>query len=123
MSNNSSNLTISDLKLWIHLGCSDQEKYHPQLVSFDILIDFFQNPQAVLSDKLEDSVCYANITNIVKETISNKKYNLIEYLAANTYDEIIKHTGNKEISLTVTVKKLSPPVKDIHGYVSFTYKG
>lgn len=123
MSNNSSNLTISDLKLWVHLGCSDQEKYHPQLVSFDILIDFFQNPQAVLSDKLEDSVCYANITNIIKETISNKKYNLIEYLAANTYDEIIKHTGNKEISLTVTVKKLSPPVEDIHGYVSFTYKG
>jgi len=37
------NLLISDLRLWVHLGYSAEEKYHSQLVSVNI--DFtFQSP-------------------------------------------------------------------------------
>lgn len=122
---NLSNITISDLKLWVHLGCSEQEKHHPQCVSFDISINFTTPPKAIISDNIEDAFCYANATELIKKTIKNKRYNLIEHLAAETHkilnDSLKKQ--NFDAQLLVTITKLSPPVADIHGGVSFTYSG
>ena len=75
--NNSSNLTVSDLRLWVHLGCSEQEKYHAQCVSFDIDIVFSEAPQGTISDDLKDAFCYAEATQLIKITVENKRYNLM----------------------------------------------
>ena len=123
--NNSSNITISDLRLWVHLGCSEQEKHYPQCVSFNININFSTNPKAAVSDNIKDAFCYANATRLIKKTIENKNYNLIEHLAFEVHtllkDSLQKQNFNANLS--VTIIKLSPPVADIHGGVSFTYQG
>lgn len=123
--NNLSNLTVSDLRLWVHLGCSEQEKYHAQCVSFDIDIVFSEAPQGTLSDDLKDAFCYAEATKLIKITIENKRYNLIEHLAADVHNILttsLKKQMFNDATLSVTVIKLSPPVADIHGGVSFTYR-
>ncbi|MDP4832209.1 MAG: dihydroneopterin aldolase [Rickettsiaceae bacterium] len=122
--NNSSNLIISDLRLWVHLGCSEQEKHHAQCVSFDINIVFSAAPQGTISDNLKDAFCYAEATKLIKTTIENKRYNLIEHLAADIHAILaasLKQQKFNDTELSVTVIKLSPPVTDIHGGVSFTY--
>ena len=124
MLNNLIQLKISDFRLWLHLGCSDEEKHHVQCISFDISINFTRNPNAMLSDKLEDAICYSDATKLIKDNISSKRYNLIESLAFDVH-RILADNFNKDefkdISISVTVNKLSPPVPDIHGSVSFTY--
>lgn len=124
--NSLSKLIISDLRLWVHLGCSQQERHHAQCVSFDICITFPENPKATASDDLNDGFCYAQATDLIKEAIESKSYNMIEHLA--TYVHNILHTSLKQKGFSdayssVTVVKLSPPVPNIHGGVSFTYCG
>ena len=109
----------------MHLGCSEQEKHHHQCVSFNISINFSANPKATISDDLEDTFCYGDATRLIKKTIQNKHYNLIEHLAAKVHN-LLKDSLEKQnfnASLSVTINKLSPPVEDIHGGVSFTYYG
>ncbi len=121
--NNSSNITISDLRLWLHLGCSEQEKHHRQCVSFNININFSSFPKGAISDDIKDTFCYGGATKLIKKNIEDKKFNLIEHLAATVHN-ILKNSlkeQNFSADLSVTVVKLSPPVKDIHGGVSFTY--
>lgn len=123
---NSCKLTISDLRLWVHLGCSEQEKYYPQCVAFNVSITFSKNLKALSSDNLYDGFCYAKATKLLKESLAKKRYNLIEYLASDVYNILqssLKKLGFTDSSLSVTVTKLSPPVSDIHGGVSFTYNG
>ena len=110
----------------MHLGYSEQERYQTQCVSFTIAINFAQNPKATLSDDLNDSFCYAEAISLVREHIKNKHYKLIEYLATevhNILNSSLIQKKFKNTNLSVTVLKLSPPVPDIHGGVSFTYYG
>lgn len=119
-------LNISDLRLWVHLGCSEQEKHHPQCVSFNISITSSSNIKATYSDNLDDAFCYSKATKLIKKSISKKRYNLIERLACDVYDilwQILKDLEFTDSALSITVTKLSPPVRDIHGGVSFTYCG
>ncbi|MEM6338374.1 MAG: dihydroneopterin aldolase [Pseudomonadota bacterium] len=119
-------LNISDLRLWVHLGCSEQEKHHPQCVSFNVSITSSSNLKATYSDNLDDVFCYSKATKLIKKSISKKRYNLIERLACDVYDilwQILKDLEFTDSALSITVTKLSPPVRDIHGGVSFTYCG
>ena len=109
----------------MHLGCSEQEKYNAQCVSFNIDIEFSTTPQGAMSDDLKDAFCYAEATNLIKSTIENKNYNLIEHLATDVHNILTINLQNQKFyntALSVTIIKLSPPVVDIHGGVSFTYR-
>ena len=125
MSDNLTNITISDLVLWVHLGCSEEERFHPQSVSFDIIVSFMQPPKATINDDLNDTFCYAKAVQLIKKSLKGRHFNLIEHLAATIHD-ILSDTikkQNLEASVSVTITKLSPPIPDIHGGVSFTYSG
>jgi len=124
--NTMSNLQISDLRLWVHLGCTEQEKHLPQMVAFDVAIEFLKTPEAIYTDEIKDCFCYAEAVDIIKKCCKSKSYNLIEYLAADVY-EVIRQALDKQnyktVEMSVTLHKLSPPVPDIHGAVSFTLSG
>jgi len=118
-------LSILDCRIWIHLGCSEEEKFHPQLVSFDIDLFFKAIPIGASSDNIEDTICYLKLTEIINNFCQNKRFNLIEYLTYDIYKIIVSSIDqNSLLSLIkVTAKKISPPVPNIHGGVSFTYSG
>lgn len=121
-----SQLTISDLRVWVHLGCSEQEKHHPQPVSIDIQVNFKQHPEAIYTDSLEDAFCYLKASELIQAALKERQFNLIEYLAAFVHDTIYQamiEGSQLRMDLVVTVKKLSPPVPGVHGGVSFVYAG
>lgn len=53
------NLLISDLRLWVHLGCSAEEKFHSQLVSVNIDFTFKSSPLGLTTDRLGGSSEYS----------------------------------------------------------------
>ena len=116
-------LQINDLRLWVAIGCSNEEKALPRCVSFDISIQFSGQVIAAVNDNLEFSVCYAKIVKKVQELCSKKKFNLIEYCAGEVH-RIVRELVQLPVgNITVKATKLLPPVPDIHGGVSFTYCG
>jgi dihydroneopterin aldolase len=117
-------LLISDLRIWLRLGYKEEERFYPQLVSFNIELIFKFPPVATTTDKLEDTVCYLEIVQNVKNLCQSKEFCLIEYLAAEIYRDINKTLEDKKhiiSQVNVTICKMSPPIADIHGGVSFTY--
>ncbi|NRB11176.1 MAG: dihydroneopterin aldolase [Rickettsiaceae bacterium] len=122
--NNSSELIISDLRIWVYLGCSLEEKHHKQPISIDINLLFTTMPVAINTDNIADVICYAKLTKLAKLAAEQKKYNLIEHLAANIHKAIITEVlqaGYKDTSLKIKVTKMKPPIDGVHGGVSFIY--
>ncbi len=116
-------LTVSDLRVCVHLGCSDEEKRNAQPVSIDIILQFFALPTGAITDGLDDTICYYSIVELVKDSIQNLHFNLVERLGYYIHDIISKYckqTKNIEL-ITVKVTKVAPPVAGICGGVSFTY--
>ena len=118
-----STLTISDLRLWVHLGCSSEEKFHKQMVSVSINIIFTSELAACLNDNISSTICYFNLTQTIKKMVGNKPFNLIEHLAyfiqKTIKSEIQQNHNDLYYQTDVTVNKLSPPVEGIHGGVQF----
>lgn len=122
--NSSFNLAISDLRVWVHLGCREEEKFHPQLVSIDIELDFANIPDALINDKLEDTVCYSEVTQVIQALCKDKRFNLVEHLTYEVHQVISKMLRDKVSivsSIKVSLCKVSPPVPGIHGGVYSVY--
>jgi dihydroneopterin aldolase len=116
-------LSINDLRIWLHLGCSDAEKQNPQLVSFNIKISFKTPPNGITTDQLDDTVCYLEITKKIQSLCQGRRFNLIEHLAYEAKNTITKHLENNHNinELQIAVHKIAPPVPGVHGGVTFTY--
>lgn len=113
-------LAIKDYCLWVFIGCAPEEYQKKQAVSFDIWIHFHHVPQACLTDTLSDSYCYAEITQLIKNTAEKKHYRLIEHLGYAVF-QILQEKICPEDGLTLTVNKLTPPVPGLKGGASFSY--
>ncbi|MFT4314497.1 MAG: dihydroneopterin aldolase [Wolbachia pipientis] len=118
------NLLISDLRLWVHLGCSAEEKSSPQLVSIDIDFTFKSPPSGITTDQLKDTICYLEVVQNIQSLVQGKQFNLIEHLTHEIYRAINNLLLRKKhiiSSVRVTTHKIAPPVPGVHGGVFFTY--
>ncbi|WCR58519.1 dihydroneopterin aldolase [Wolbachia endosymbiont of Ctenocephalides felis wCfeJ] len=118
------NLLIQDLRLWVHLGCSTEEKFHSQLVSINVDFIFKSPPVGFITDRLEDTVCYLEVVQSIKSLAQSKQFNLIEHFTHDVYITISNLLMQKRhiiSSIRVTAHKVAPPVPDVHGGVLFTY--
>ena len=117
-------LSIKDLRLWVHLGCSPEEKVNPQPVSITLKLYFTEAPLGLTTDELADSVCYFRIVELVQKLLSDRAFNLVEHLTFTVREAVYKHLESirqENVTLKVIVTKLSPPVPNLHGGVSFSY--
>ncbi|HQS84188.1 MAG: dihydroneopterin aldolase [Alphaproteobacteria bacterium 16-39-46] len=115
---------MSDLRVWVHLGCRDEEKYHPQRVSFNIELTFKYPPKGLLTDKLDDTVCYLACVQKIDALCQSRSFGLIEHLTLQVYEGILLALGDKRKNISqinVTMCKMSAPIPGVHGGVSFTY--
>lgn len=118
------NLLISDLRLWVHLGCSAEEKFSPQLVSIDVDFTFKSPPSGLTTDQLKDTICYLEVVQNIQSLVQGKQFNLIEHLTHEIYRSINNLLLRKKhiiSSVKVTTHKTAPPVPGVHGGVFFTY--
>jgi len=104
-------ITLSEMEFEGHTGCFDFEKKDGQkfIVSMDIFTDRIKG---CYTDNLEDTVDYAKIYEITKETVTGDDGNLIECLAQKISDAVLKENSIIE-KVRVTVSKPQAPVKGI----------
>jgi len=89
-------------------GLFEQERMEGQDFFVDLELKLDLTP-ASLSDSIEDTVNYAEITDLVVEEITKDPVNLIEKLAARIAERVLNQ-HIKVISVTVTVHKPQAPV-------------
>src|SRR5690606_18212430 len=73
-------LRVHRLALEVRLGCSEAERAVPQSVELDATIRFAEPPAGCTSDRLEDTVCYAELATVAREIVSAREFRLVEHL-------------------------------------------
>ena len=78
---------IKDFIIYEIIGIHRKEKINKQKIIFNIVIDVNQNIYPDEND-LSSIVDYEKITNKLKKLAKNKKYNFLESLAEDSFNEI-----------------------------------
>ncbi len=101
------------------LGCSAKERARAQAIEVDLKIRFERLPPACETDSLDATPCYKEMSEILSDVFSKKEYATIEHLCLCCFHEIEKYLKNfswlKEGKLSLTLKKVAPPVAAIKG--------
>jgi FolB domain-containing protein len=109
-------LALSDLRLEVRLGCGAAERAKTQGVRFDLSIRFDRLPAGTKTDRLDGTVCYAEISEKLRALCAEREFHLIENLGYEAYKRV--HPG-APLKLWLKVTKLKPPVTNLEGGASF----
>jgi dihydroneopterin aldolase len=112
-------LTIRGISLPIRLGCSADERRNPQPVEIEVSIRFDGPPPGVVTDRLEDTVCYAVLVDAIKGTVADREFSLIEHLASEIFNSLRRMVESRH-RLRVTVLKVAPPIPEVTKGAKFT---
>lgn len=116
MQEGDSRLNIIDYELSIYIGVSAQEKKVQQKILVSVEIDFQNSPKAIITDNINDTLCYHNICNKLK-SFNNKVFSTIEYLCNQIYELLNKMIKLDNFKLEV-IK--FPAIENLRGGVKFT---
>ena len=116
MSTNSTfhSLFISDLRLFVKLGCEEVERRTPQEVRLSIEFRFSSVPKATQTDEIGDTVCYAKVSQAIKNYCEGKEFKLIEKLALDLVF-VTKDVIGNDMAMALTVHKIKPPIENLIG--------
>lgn len=106
-----STLSLKKIKLPTRLGCGDEERALPQVVMADLEVKFHAPPTACQTDELSDAICYAKLSEKMKELCMSRPFHLIEKLAFDLF-ELIKKEVPSDATVTLTVCK-NPPLTSV----------
>ena len=96
-------------------GCEDYEKTNQQPFNIDIEIKLdLTNPMK--SDKLETTVNYSSVYDLVREIVEENSFNLIEKLASEIIDGI--NSNFSVDSVKILIKKPKAPMSGKFDYVA-----
>jgi len=112
-------LTIRGLLLSVRLGCSEEERGRPQPVEIDVSVRFATPPRGMVTDKLEDTVCYSVLVGAIKEVVAGREFSLVEHLGGEIFGAI-RRIVDPPHRLRVTVLKVSPPIPELTRGAEFT---
>jgi dihydroneopterin aldolase len=72
-----------------------------------------------VTDLLEETICYAKLSDEIQKVCNKREYQLIEKLTWDTYISI-KATLPKDIQLWLRATKERPPIAHLEGGSSFS---
>jgi dihydroneopterin aldolase len=90
-------------------GALPEERERAQPFEVDLDIEADLRP-AGASDRLADTIDYGAISGAVAAEIGGAHAVLMEHLAERIAEAVLKLSGDRATSVTVTVRKLRPPV-------------
>lgn len=96
-------LNINALELEIFLGWPKEERARKQIVKIDIHISFPETPSACQSDEINDTYCYRELIDGLRDKTAGKHFRLIEHLTQTIYDyfkSCLPDGANTQVSLT-----------------------
>jgi len=115
-----SELILKDLSCLVHLGCTEEERRAKQEVRISLRLGFREDLVVCQSDKLEDAVCYAMLSEEIFSTCELKDFCTVEHLAYLTHENLKKRLP-VQIALRVEVHKVKPPISGLLGGVKFCF--
>ena len=91
-------------------GCSEEERKHlqPFIVDIELYLDL---STAGKSDKLTDTVDYVQVFNEMKKIVTGTPRNLIETVAEDIAQSLLKHFVQIE-TLKITIHKPAAPIAE-----------
>src|SRR5215475_8180110 len=98
---------LRGLSIYTHHGVSDAEQEIGQRLEFDITFDL-PDCDAVLTDRLEDTVDYAEVCDIVALAATEKSYRTLERLCQVVAGRLMERFDCE--SVQVRAAKPEPPV-------------
>jgi 7,8-dihydroneopterin aldolase/epimerase/oxygenase len=98
---------LRGLSIYTHHGVSDAEQEIGQRLEFDISFDV-PDCDAVLTDRLEDTVDYAQVADIVALAATERSYRTLERLANVIAERLMERYGSD--SVRVRAAKPEPPL-------------
>jgi 7,8-dihydroneopterin aldolase/epimerase/oxygenase len=116
----SNSLSVKEISAQVSLGCSAEERAVLQEVRVSLDLIFLNKPKACETDLLDDTVCYAKLTDGVLKVCSQQSYQTVEHMAFRIFEELRK-TVPQDVKLQVSMHKLHPPLASLKGGVFFTY--
>ena len=111
-------LSICDFSVDVHLGCRLDEREKLQEVQFTVEIELPSPPLGETTDQLEDSLCYGEVCETLKNFVKGKKFHLIEKMAKDCLSLLEKKHPSTSIDLTV--HKITPPIEGLKGGVKYS---
>jgi FolB domain-containing protein len=115
-------LRLERLRSRARLGHLPDERAEPQDVLLSVSVDFDAPPAACGTDRLEDTVCGAELCEALVRVCESGEYALIEHLAARLYATaraLVRASAHVEIE----VVKVAPPIVGLEGGMSFVITG
>ena len=98
---------LRNLSLYTHHGVTDAEREIGQRLEFDISFDV-PDCDAVLTDRLEDTVDYAEVCDIVALAATERSYRTLERLCKVVGERLIERFGCEQVR--VRAAKPEPPL-------------
>ncbi|MFN2612889.1 MAG: dihydroneopterin aldolase [Solirubrobacterales bacterium] len=98
---------LRGLSIYTHHGVSDAEQKIGQRLEFDISFDV-PDCDAVLTDRLEDTVDYAEVSDIVALAATERSYRTLERLCRVIGERLLERFGCESVS--VRAAKPEPPL-------------
>ena len=108
-------LTISNAVFYAYHGVEKAEK---QLGGkYEVDLDLWYNAiDAINDDAIGSAINYQNILFLISDFIQNESYNLIETLAYNIVDNIMKQFPLLD-KVTIRIRKCNVPIRHTIGHV------
>ena len=98
---------LRGLSLYTHHGVSDAEQEVGQRVEFDVTFDV-PDCDAVLTDRVEDTIDYAVVADIVALAATERSYRTLERLAHVIGERLIERYSSERVRVRAT--KPEPPL-------------
>jgi dihydroneopterin aldolase len=100
-------IDLRGLSIYTHHGVSEAEREIGQRLEFDLSFDV-PDCDAVLTDRVEDTVDYGEVCDIVALAATERSYKTLERLAHVIGQRLIEHYGCE--SVRVRAAKPEPPL-------------
>jgi 7,8-dihydroneopterin aldolase/epimerase/oxygenase len=98
---------LRSISIYTHHGVSDAEQEVGQRLEFDVSFDV-PDCDAVLTDRIEDTVDYGDVCDIVALAATERSYRTLERLAQVVGERLIERYGCE--SVRVRAAKPEPPL-------------
>ncbi len=106
-------LKLKNISFYGYHGVFEEEKKLGGKFEIDVEL-FFDFSKAAKSDSVEDTIDYGIVYQFIKNHFENTKYNLIEALAVNIADGILKEFKIEKVK--INLRKFNLPIKGEIGY-------
>ena len=98
---------IVGLSLYTHHGVSEEERKVGQRIILDVRFDVGE-PDALITDRVEDTVDYGEVCQVIALIAQQRSYRTLERLCAVIADRLSSQFGAE--SVTVKAAKPEPPI-------------